>query len=105
MDWTAIIIAFVGALFGSTGIVTIYLKSRLSKAEKNNAQIKKIDADIYVQKASCERYELIYDDLLCRKVNGEQMNGELKQAFTEYRKQCEELQKLYDERAAVLRQQ
>jgi hypothetical protein len=104
MEWTEIIIAFIGALFGSTGIITIYLKSRLDKAQKHNDDVKKIDERIFVQKAAKERYKLDYDELLCRKVNGEQMNGELKEAFREYKLQCEVLQKLYDERAAILRQ-
>jgi len=103
MDWTQIIVTFITAFIGTTGIITLYLKNRLDKAEKKNAEIIKIDELIYVQKAAKERYRLTYDDLLCRKLNGEQMNGELKEAFKEYRKECEELQRLYDERAAILR--
>lgn len=104
MDWTEIIIAFVGALLGSSGIITLYLKSRLGKAEKQNDKIKKIDAEIYVQKAAKERFCLKYDELSCRKINGEKMNGELKAAFDEYKEQAEALNRLYDKRAAVLRQ-
>lgn len=105
MEWTEIIITLIGALIGSSGIITLYLKSRLDKAEKRNGEVKKIEAEIQVQEAAKCRYSLIYDDLLCRKVNGEQINGELKEALKEYKQQCEELQKLYDERAAILRLQ
>jgi hypothetical protein len=104
LNWTQIIIAFITALISSTGIITLYLKSRLDKAEKRSAAVKQIDIEIGVQKAVKDRYRLIYDDLLVRKVNGEQMNGELKASFNDYHEQCELLQKLYDERAVILRQ-
>lgn len=104
MDWTQIIVTFITALFGSAGIITLYIKSRLDKAEKKNAAVKQVDIEIDVQKAAKERFRLTYEDLLVRKINGEQMNGELKASFKEYRQQCEQLQKLYDERAVILRQ-
>ncbi len=104
MDWTQIIVTLIVCLFGSAGLITGYLKYKLGKAEKQNNKVKEIDAKIYVQKASCSRYELIHQEMACRKINGEQINGELKASFKDYREQCEELQRLYDERAAVLRQ-
>lgn len=104
MEWTQIIITLITALFGSAGIVTLYIKSRLDKAQKKNAEIKKIDATIQVQEAAKERCLESVIDLLCRKMNGEQINGELKEANKELSQQFEELQKLLDERAAILRQ-
>jgi hypothetical protein len=104
MDWTQIIVTLITALGGSAGIITLYLKVRLDKAEKQNCLVKDIDARIDVQKAAKERFRMKYEDLLCRKVNGEQMNGELKEAYKEYELQSEELQRLYDERSVILRQ-
>lgn len=104
LNWTQIIITFITALIGSTGIITLYLKSRLDKAEKKKEVVKQVDIEIDVQKSVKERFRLIYEELLIRKVNGEQMNGELKASFKDYRQECEELQRLYDERAVMLRQ-
>lgn len=104
LNWTQIIISCITAFVGSTGIITLYLKSRLDKAEKRSKEVRQVDIEIDVQKAAKGRCRLIYDDLLVRKINGEQINGELKASFKDYCQQCELLQKLYDKRAVILRQ-
>lgn len=104
MDWTQIIVTLITALLGSSGIVIAYFKVRLDKAEKENEALRNVDAKIEVQKCSTDRARLKWVDIITRKVKGELINGELDEAVSKFQEECEELQRLVDERAVLLRQ-